>query len=213
MKQTILKICLLTIIAICIHIPFCYASGANVSVSKTNVEPGETIEMYINLTTESIGCDLNINISENSNLISSAKLVSNITKGNASRIYLIQIEDRKIFQPGTKIATIKYTISENAKEGDKIRINVNGEVAGKTSSEHNTMSDSAIFTVIKKEKKDEPEKQENKNETSKEENSRHEESVENNINNNNNIIKEKTKKELNTKIEKKNKEIEEIKRK
>ena len=152
MKKTILQMIIIAVFVLIVGNTNCYAEGATLSLSSNTVKPGETVELSIALSTESIGYDLNIS-STNSSAIASSELVNNLDKGNTSRIYMVQIageSDRKVYTSGTKLATIKYKIAENAKEGDKIVITVAGDVIGKNSSEKNSMNESVTLTVAEK---------------------------------------------------------------
>lgn len=147
MKNKILSIVTIVLVTIMLGATNIYAEGANVSLSSNTVKAGETVELYINLSTESVGYDIKVNT--NSSLIESAELVNKIGEGNTSRIYLVQLSaQRTIYSSGTRIATIKYKVSNNAKEGDKITINVSGDIAGKNSSEKNTMNESLTLSVV-----------------------------------------------------------------
>lgn len=144
------KIILITIALIAIYMPKCFAAGASISASTTSAKPGDTVEMYIDLTTPSIGYDLQIS-TDNSGLISASQVVNKIGSGNTSRIYLVQLassSDRITHPSGTRIATIKYTISETATHGSKITLNVAGNVAGESSSDKNTMNESITINIV-----------------------------------------------------------------
>lgn len=165
MKNKITLIFLFIIITIAIFIQKCYANGVFVKGNKTEVNPGETVELYINLPIKSIGYDIKISI-DNSEIIENSELISTIGKGNLSRIYLVQIgaeSERKIYEVGTRIATIKYKVLDSTKEGEKLTINVSGNIAGKSSSERNSIQDSFTYIVKKsnsKVEKDDENKQE-----------------------------------------------------
>lgn len=164
MSSKLLKrIILITIALIVLYIPHCFAAGANVSTSASTAKPGDTIELYIDLTTSSIGYDIQIT-TDNENLISASEVIDKIGSGDSSRIYLVQLAgaaDRITYPSGTRIAKIKYTISENATEGDKITFNVAGSVAGETSSDKNSMNESATISIINPPNTDDGSKEEN----------------------------------------------------
>lgn len=149
-----LKIMVSILIVLFLSITKSYATGAILSLSKNEAKSGDTIELYINLSTDSIGYDIKIE-PQNSNLISSSEVVSKIGDGNASRIYLVQLKaenERQVYANGTRIATIKYKISDSAKVGDKITIKVSGDVVGKSSAEKNTIDETVTFDVVEEQK-------------------------------------------------------------
>lgn len=149
MKNKILKIVLVLMLTLGVNLTSIYAQGATIDTAKNVVKPGETVELDITLSTDSIGYDVKIEAA-NDGLIEKAELVSKIGQGNTSRVYLVQLApetERTVYEVGTKIAKIKYTISENAKDGDKITIKVTGDVAGKNSTEKNTLNESLVLTV------------------------------------------------------------------
>lgn len=150
MKKIVLKVVVLFVIALFANLSNVYADGATVSLEKNSVKPGETVELYIELSTESIGYDIRITPTS-SNLISSTELVNRIGEGNTARIYLVQLasnSQKTVYQPGTRIATLRYKISDSAKAGDKIKIDIAGDVAGKNSTEKNTMSESVTVNIV-----------------------------------------------------------------
>ena len=151
--KKLLKVFIIAIFAICLVIPKCYAtSTALLSTSKSTVQAGDTVELYIDLGIDSIAYDLKI--SENDeNLITKKEITSNIGKGTESRIYLIQIasaENRTVYKPGTRAAVLKYTLSENIKENKTLTITVSGDIAGKSSSEKNTFNESISINITPK---------------------------------------------------------------
>ena len=151
MNNKLLKTIILTIIVlVSLYVPRCYAAGASISASTISAKPGDTVELYIDLSTASIGYDLQISTS-NDDLISSSEVVSKIGSGDTSRIYLVQLAssaDRTTYQAGTRIATIKYTIAETATVGSTLTLNVAGEVAGETSSDKNSMNESVTINIV-----------------------------------------------------------------
>lgn len=151
MSNKLLKSIILTIIVlVSLYVPRCYAAGASVGASTTSAKPGDTVELYIDLSTASIGYDLQISTS-NDDLISSSEVVSKIGSGDTSRIYLVQLagsDDRTTYPAGTRIATIKYTIAETATVGSTLTLNVSGEVAGETSSDKNEMNESVTINIV-----------------------------------------------------------------
>ena len=149
MKNKFLKLIVLTFLIILLYIPSSYAAGATVKASKTEIKPGDTVELYVDLSTTSIGYDIKFSES-NKSLISSSEVVSKIGQGDTSRIYLIQIEseENRVKHPaGTRIATLKYKIADTAKAGDTLTINVKGDIAGESSAEKNTMDESVTLKV------------------------------------------------------------------
>ena len=149
-KRTIAKIFVIMLITFLINITTIYANGATVNLSNTTVNAGDTVELNILLSTESTAYDIMIEPLTNSNLIENSEIVSKIGEGTSSRIYLVQLasqSDRKVYASGTQIAKIKYKISNNAKTGDKITISIKGDIAGKTSTEKNTMDETVTITV------------------------------------------------------------------
>lgn len=151
MSNKLLKSIILTIIVlVSLYVPKCYAAGASVGVSTTSAKPGDTVELYIDLSTASIGYDLQISTS-NDDLISPSEVVSKIGSGDTSRIYLVQLagsDDRTTYPAGTRIATIKYTIAETATVGSTLTLNVTGDVAGETSSDKNEMNESVTINIV-----------------------------------------------------------------
>lgn len=151
MSNKLLKSIILTIIVlVSLYVPKCYAAGASISASTISAKPGDTVELYIDLSTASIGYDLQISTS-NDDLISSSEVVSKIGSGDTSRIYLVQLagsDDRTTYPAGTKIATIKYTIAETATVGSTLTLNVTGDVAGETSSDKNEMNESVTINIV-----------------------------------------------------------------
>lgn len=151
MNNKLLKTIILTIIVlVSLYVPRCYAAGASVGASTTSAKPGDTVELYIDLSTASIGYDLQISTS-NDDLILSSEVVSKIGSGDTSRIYLVQLagsDDRTTYPAGTRIATIKYTIDETATVGSTLTLNVSGEVAGETSSDKNSMNESVTINIV-----------------------------------------------------------------
>lgn len=150
MKNKVLKIMVFMIILILIQYNKSFAAGATISVSKNEVKAGETVELYIDLSTQSIGYDLKIETTE-ANKIENAQLISNLGTGTTDRIYLVQMtseDQRIIYENGKRIAVIKYTIASDVKEGDIITIKVSGDVAGQSSSERNTMDEQVTLKVI-----------------------------------------------------------------
>ena len=58
MKNKFLKLIVLTFLLILLYIPSSYAAGATVKASKTEIKPGDTVELYVDLSTTSIGYDI-----------------------------------------------------------------------------------------------------------------------------------------------------------
>lgn len=151
MKKIVLKTIMILLIVVLLNISKCYAAGASLSLNNNDVTPGSTVELYVALTTESQAFEINVKPTTNSNLIETSELTSKIGEGNTSKIYLVQVapeSERKTYTSGTRIATIKYKISNSAKAGDKITINVSGDVGGKTSEEKNTMNENITINVV-----------------------------------------------------------------
>lgn len=149
MKSKVLKTVLALMLILSVNLTSIYAQGATINLNKTTVKPGETVELKIALSTESIGYDIKIETT-NSNLITSSSLVEKIGQGNAERVYLVQMagqNDRTVYAEGTEIAKIRYEISENAKDGDVITIKVSGDVAGTDSTQRNTVNESVVLKV------------------------------------------------------------------
>lgn len=172
------KIILITIALIALYMPKCFAAGASIGTSTTSAKPGDTVELYIDLLTASIGYDLQIS-ADNTGLISSSELVNKIGSGDISRIYLVQLassSDRITHPSGTRIATIKYTIAETATPGSKITLNVAGNVAGQTSSDKNVMNENITINIVadlstdEKTEEENPPQEEEKEEESGQEN-------------------------------------------
>lgn len=156
-NKVLRKIIVIAIALIAIYMPKCFATSASISASETSAKPGDTVEMYIDLTTPSIGYDLQIS-TDNSGLISASQVVNKIGSGNTSRIYLVQLassSDRITHPSGTRIATIKYTIAETAAPGSKITLKVAGNVAGASSSDKNTMNESITISIVAPQSTDE----------------------------------------------------------
>ena len=173
MKNKIVIKILLLVFAILIYIPSVYAAGATVSTSTTSAKPGDTIEVYVDLSVGSIGYDLNVTLN-NDNLISSSertKAISEMDANKTNKISLIQVvssENRIIYPVGTRIATIKYKIADDAKAGSSLVVNVKGDVAGTNSSERNTMDESVTIKIVSGEDETNNQQQnEQQNETDK----------------------------------------------
>ena len=65
-------------------------------------------------------------------------------------IYLVAITaNPTIYPEGTRIGTIKYTVPDTATIGDKITINVTGNIQGENSDERNTMNESITIGIGK----------------------------------------------------------------
>jgi len=121
----------------------CYASTLNISSNKTKVNSGDTVEVYINLGIESIAYDLKISANDET-LVKSKELTSNIGKGDINRLYLIQpvsSENRIIYNPNTRLAVLKYKLADNIAENKVLEISITGDVAGKSSSEKNSVNE------------------------------------------------------------------------
>ena len=129
MKRKLLELIILTLLVVLLYIPSVYATGASVSLNKNQAKPGETVELYFDLTTTAVEYDVVINANDKS-LYSSAQLVSDISKGNAESFALYQDGNasKKQYSSGTRIATIKYTISNKAKAGSKLELTIEGDV-------------------------------------------------------------------------------------
>ena len=128
-----------------------FASTFPVSIStdSNRILPGDTVELYIDLETESVAYDIEIEV-DNDDLIESSELVERLGTGDTSRIYLVQFNkesNRTIYKPDTRIARLKYTISQNAKIGDKIEVTVKGDIVGKNSTEKNPFETSIEIVV------------------------------------------------------------------
>lgn len=176
MKNKVLKIMVFMIVLVLIQYNKSFAAGATISVSKNEVKAGETVELYIDLSTQSIGYDLKIETTE-ANKIENAQLISNLGTGTTDRIYLVQMtpeDQRIIYENGKRIAVIQYTIASDAKEGDIITIKVSGDVAGQSSSERNTMDEQVTLKVIGENVGDNENKADNGN---KEENNNSQEEI------------------------------------
>ena len=125
----------------------------SVTTNKTEVAPGESFELYINLPKlnngKSIGWD--IKISESGQSVSK-ELKEKIGSGTAKWIYLVQLTDTPIeYDEGTRIATLTYTIPEDATIGSNIAITVKGDIVGLTSSDENSIDQTVTVNVVKKE--------------------------------------------------------------
>ena len=166
MKNKVIKILIALMFSLLVYIPSCYASGATISTSGSDVTPGGTVNLYIDLSTKSVAYDIKVDV-DNADYISESEMIESLpgTNGNTSRFYLLQFaseEERKIYESGTRIANIKYKISENAKEGEKLTINVTGDIAGTSSEERNTMNESVTLNVVKKVEEQKTEEEEKK---------------------------------------------------
>ena len=151
-KKFVLKIFFLVIFLIVAFVPNCYASSGTVSVNKTTAKAGEEIELYINLEIESIAYDLKIAVNDSS-LIESSEVVNKIGSGSTSRIYLVQIapeSDRTVYPSGTRIATIKYVLKDDISEDKTLTFTVSGDIAGRSSSDKNTMNETVSISVSPK---------------------------------------------------------------
>lgn len=153
MKNRVFIIVLIVIIGIILLIPNCFATTAgSISASKTKAEAGETIEIYIDLGIQSIAHDLKVSLSDES-LVKSSNLASSIGTGTASRIYLVQVKsesERKVYEPGTRLATLKYTLSDNISENKSLIVTVKGDIAGLNSSEKNEIDESITINITPK---------------------------------------------------------------
>ena len=132
----------------------CYADGATLISSSNSVKPGQTVEISISLTTDSIGYDIKINATN----VESSKVVNKIGDGDTSRIHLVQLVDkdkRVIYPSGTNIATIRYKVSDNLKAGDRVIINVSGNIVGKNSTEKNSLNENLVLNVVEDKKTEE----------------------------------------------------------
>ena len=63
-------------------------------------------------------------------------------------LYIFKENISKKIAKLTNVCKIKYKISANATEGNKITFNVAGNVAGETSSDKNSMNESATISII-----------------------------------------------------------------
>ena len=80
-------------------------------------------------------------------------MVSDVGQGTVDRIYLIQVlpeAQRKVYQPGTRLAILKYTLADNITENKTLTVTVSGDIAGKSSSEKNTFNESISINVTPK---------------------------------------------------------------
>lgn len=150
MNRKISKILLLSIIGFMLFLPRVYAdSPASVTLNKTEVKPGDTVEMYIDLKTESSAYDLKIDIDDKT-LIKESEMETNTGNGNLDRIYLVQVlpADQRILYPvDTRIATYTYTVADDITENKEIKISVKGDIAGATSSDKNSLDTSVTINV------------------------------------------------------------------
>ena len=129
------------------------SEAATVSLNKTSAKAGEEVELYIDLGIESIAYDLKIELSDSS-LIKSSELAEKIGTGSTSRIYLVQVvpeSERTVHPVGTRIAKIKYVLSDDIKEEKSLTITVSGDVAGTSSSDKNTISKAVTVSISPKE--------------------------------------------------------------
>lgn len=153
-NKIIIKVVLLIVFLILLYIPSVHAAGATLSPSTTTAKPGDTVEVFVDLAVESIGYDLNVSLN-NDSLISSAertKSLSEMDANKTNKISLIQVvsaENRITYSVGTRIATIKYKIADDATAGSNLIVNVKGNIAGKNSSEKNTMDESVTINIVK----------------------------------------------------------------
>lgn len=172
-KRGILKILFLSILSILLFIPNCYAvtSAATVSSNKTEVKPGETVEVYIDLGIQSIGYDLKVSLN-NKDLIKEREMKTDTGNGNVDRIYLVQVvpeAQRILYEPGTRLAVYKYTLADNITENKTLEITVSGDVAGKNSSEKNSVNEKISISVTPTDTTKPEEKPEEKTEQKTEE--------------------------------------------
>ena len=153
MKKIVVSIIALILIISMINVPISKADvGATVGSDKTTVKPGETFDVFVTLSSESIGYDITYSTTEGASAISKQEVISTIANNSVSgnnRIYLVQPTgeaNRVVHNSGTKIACIRYTVASTATAGTKITINANGDIVGKL-SEQNSVSGSKTVTV------------------------------------------------------------------
>lgn len=152
--KKILAIISLTLIILFIYITNVYADTGVVNLSSnTNVvNNGNTVEVYIDLNTNSVAYDIFIEV-EDENIVETSELVNTLGEGDSKRIYLVQLKDKEnriIYDPGTRIATLKYKIKENFKEGNNLVVKVKGDVVGKTSEEKNPFEEEIKIPIVEK---------------------------------------------------------------
>lgn len=154
MKNKIVTFMEAFLLTLCLTFANCYADGATLISSSNSVKPGQTVEISISLTTDSIGYDIKINATN----VESSKVVNKIGDGDTSRIHLVQLVDkdkRVIYPSGTNIATIRYKVSDNLKAGDRVIINVSGNIVGKNSTEKNSLNENLVLNVVEDKKTEE----------------------------------------------------------
>ena len=160
MKNKLLKISILIMLAMLIFVPSCFAAGANVTTSKTEVNGGETFELYVDLSVESIAYDIKFDV-DNSSLIKASSVKSQLEggKGNTGRVYLIQIassEDRVKYPAGTRAVVLQYTAADVTEDGT-LKIHVTGDIAGKDSTEKYSLDETVTVAVkVKAAEPDDP---------------------------------------------------------
>jgi len=159
MIKKITNILLLLIAFVLIGGSSVQATGGKISTNKSKVKPGETFELYVELSENSTAYEFNI--SENTSEVATKTIKNKIGEGDANTIYLLQLsENQKEYSAGTKVATLEYKVSDNAKDGDVIEITVKGKIAGITSEEKYEMEEKVKVTIEEQEEVFEPEKEE-----------------------------------------------------
>jgi len=158
MIKKITNILLLLIVFVLIGGSSVQATGGKISTNKSKVKPGETFELYVELSENSTAYEFNI--SENTSEVATKTIKNKIGEGDANTIYLLQLsENQKEYSAGTKVATLEYKVSDNAKDGDVIEITVKGKIAGITSEEKYEMEEKVKVTIEEQEEVFEPEKE------------------------------------------------------
>ena len=112
----------------------------SIESNKTTVSPGETFDVYVTLTTTSVGWDVQFT-NQSEELISNSVTIPTIEEndesvvGNKHKIYLIQIgvlSQWIDYEADTVIAKRQYTVSETAPIGSEITIDVMADIVLKT---------------------------------------------------------------------------------
>ena len=131
------------------------ANVATVSTNKLTVSPGETFDVSVTLTDNSIGWGI-LYDKKDGGLIKSEEIIETVPEnqtGSAGYIFLIQITGNpKVYNSGTVIATKRYTVSETATIGSSITIDVTGDISG-AKEEFNTVDGSVTVKVAEKDNK------------------------------------------------------------
>lgn len=157
MKRFFNKIILIFLLIIIQMIPVSNAVvGGSVNVDKTEVKQGETFNIYVTLDVVSEAYDIKFEV-DKKELIATTEVVPTVSGNKLSgtnRIYLIQIdeaENRTKYPVGTKVACMRYKVSDTATIGDEVEIIVIGDIVGENNSE-NSIYESKKIKIVRKEK-------------------------------------------------------------